>query len=197
MLSKWICFTLTNVITSYVFSHASVLNFHIACCHGNQPAPFCLFDGCERTCEVSARYYRQNILFGRWGTMCPPWFLEHRKSLVWIGLKWTLPPPWQHQWCHSIQFFIWFQKKLLFFFYWGEQGFWFLNGWFLVKNLKTMNHLKTITMVSMETKFASQDSILDKLSEKLYLSRFWEGEQGFTSGGGHPPPPPPPNAGAP
>ena len=34
-------------------------------------------------------------------------------------------------------------------------------------------------MVSMETKFASQDSILDKLSEKFYLSRFWEGEQGF------------------
>ena len=31
----------------------------------------------------------------------------------------------------------------------------------------------------METKFASQDSILDKLCEKLYLSRFWEGEQGF------------------
>ena len=30
----------------------------------------------------------------------------------------------------------------------------------------------------METKFASQDSTLDKLSEKLYLSRFWEGEQG-------------------
>ena len=40
------------------------------------------------------------------------------------------------------------------------------------QNLKIMNHLKTITMVSMETKFASQDSILDKLSEKLYLSRF-------------------------
>ena len=34
-------------------------------------------------------------------------------------------------------------------------------------------------MVSMETNFASQDSILDKLSEKIYLSRFWEGEQGF------------------
>ena len=33
-----------------------------------------------------------------------------------------------------------------------------------------MNHLKTITMVAMETKFASQDSIFDKLSEKFYLS---------------------------
>ena len=31
----------------------------------------------------------------------------------------------------------------------------------------------------METKFASQDSILDKLSEKYYFSRFWKGEQGF------------------
>ena len=47
------------------------------------------------------------------------------------------------------------------------------------QNSETMNHLKTITMVSMETKVASQDSILDKLSEKYYLSRFWEEEQGF------------------
>ena len=44
---------------------------------------------------------------------------------------------------------------------------------------ETMNNLKTITMVSMETKFASQDSILHKLSEKIYLSRLFEGEQGF------------------
>ena len=42
-----------------------------------------------------------------------------------------------------------------------------------------MNHLKTITMAAMETKFASQASILDKLSENFYLSRFWEWEQGF------------------
>ena len=59
----------------------------------------------------------------------------------------------------------------------SEKGYFFLlllrgtrflifKWWFLVKNLKNMNHLKTITMVSMETKFASQDSILDKLSEK-------------------------------
>ena len=34
-------------------------------------------------------------------------------------------------------------------------------------------------MVSMETKFSSEDSILDRLSEKFYLKRFWEGEQGF------------------
>ena len=32
--------------------------------------------------------------------------------------------------------------------------------------------VNTITMVSMETKFVSQDSILDKLSEKVSLSRF-------------------------
>ena len=47
--------------------------------------------------------------------------------------------------------------------------------------------LKTMTMVAMETKFVSQDSILDKLSEKYYLSRFLEGEQGFYF---VPPPPP-------
>ena len=44
---------------------------------------------------------------------------------------------------------------------------------------ETMNHLKTITMVSIETKFASQDSILNRLSEKFHLNRFWEGEEGF------------------
>ena len=51
----------------------------------------------------------------------------------------------------------------------------------LIPNKKSeiMNNLRTITMVSMETKFASQDSILDKLSEKIYFSRFWEGAQGF------------------
>ena len=40
----------------------------------------------------------------------------------------------------------------------------------------------------METKFASQDSILDKLSEKFYFSRSWEGKQG---GVGHFVPPSP------
>ena len=54
---------------------------------------------------------------------------------------------------------------------------------------ETINHLKTITMVSMETKLSSQDSILDRFSEKFYLSRFWEGEQGF-----YPPPPLPTGA---
>ena len=33
----------------------------------------------------------------------------------------------------------------------------------------------TLTMVSMETKVVSEDSILGKLSEKLYLNGFWEG----------------------
>ena len=35
--------------------------------------------------------------------------------------------------------------------------------------------LKTLTMVSMETKVVSRDSFLDKLSEKVYLNGFWEG----------------------
>ena len=70
-------------------------------------------------------------------------------------------------------------KKLLFLLLLRGTRFLIFEWWFQVKNLKTMNHLKTITMVSMESKFASQDSILDKLSENFYLSRFWEGEQGF------------------
>ena len=32
-----------------------------------------------------------------------------------------------------------------------------------LENLNTMNHLKTMTMVSMEAKFASQDTTLDRL----------------------------------
>ena len=56
----------------------------------------------------------------------------------------------------------------------GEHGF--SSEWgFPVKNLKHMNHLKTLTMVSMETKVVSRDSFLDKLSEKVYLNGFWEG----------------------
>ena len=43
---------------------------------------------------------------------------------------------------------------------------------FPVKNLKHMNHLKTLTMVSMETKVVSRDSFLDKLSEKVHLNGF-------------------------
>ena len=34
-------------------------------------------------------------------------------------------------------------------------------------------------MVTMEAKFASEDSFVDKLSEKICLNRFWEGEQGY------------------
>ena len=33
-----------------------------------------------------------------------------------------------------------------------------------------MNHLKMLTMVSMEAKVVSEDSFLDKLSEKPYLN---------------------------
>ena len=113
-----------------------------------------------------------------------------------LTLKWTLPPPWQHQWCHLIQFFICFQKKLFFFtFIVGNKVFDF-EWWFLVKNLKPMNHLKTITMVSMETKFASQDSILDKLSENFTWVDSEKGNRVFTRGALCAPPPPLP-AGAP
>ena len=50
-------------------------------------------------------------------------------------------------------------------------------------------------MVSMETKFASQNSILDKLSENITLVDFEKGNRVFTRGGGAlcaPPPPCPP-----
>ena len=92
-----------------------------------------------------------------------------------------------------------FQKlseKLLFLFLLRGTRFLIFERWFLVKNLKTMNHLKTTTMVAMETKFISQDSMLDKLSEKYYLSRFLEGNRDCTR---HfvPPPPPALPAGAP
>ena len=53
----------------------------------------------------------------------------------------------------------------------GNMVFHFEWG-FPVKILKHMNHLKTLTMVSMETKVESRDSFLDKLSEKVYLNGF-------------------------
>ena len=67
-------------------------------------------------------------------------------------------------------FLLTFNKgNMVFHFEWG----------FPVKNLKHMNHLKTLTMVSMETKVVSRDSFLDKLSEKVYLRRV----TGFLLGG--------------
>ena len=50
-----------------------------------------------------------------------------------------------------------------------------------------MSHLKRLTMVSMDIKVLSGDSFLDKLAEKLYLNRFWEGWLNFC----HCAPPPP------
>ena len=55
---------------------------------------------------------------------------------------------------------------------------------FPVKNLKHMNHLKTLTMVSMETKVVSRDSFLDKLSEKNLLEWILRRVTGFLLGGG-------------
>ena len=47
-----------------------------------------------------------------------------------------------------------------------------------------MNHLKKLTLVSMETKVVSKDSFLGKLSETLYLNGFWKGNRVFAWGGG-------------
>ena len=55
-----------------------------------------------------------------------------------LTLKWALPPPWQHQWCHSIQFFICFQKKLLFFtFIEGNKVF---DFWMVIPSQKSENY---------------------------------------------------------
>ena len=55
--------------------------------------------------------------------------------------------------------------------------------------VRRRNRLATAppNLVSIETQFVSRDSIVDKLSEKLYLNWFWEGEQ---AGCLTPPPPP-------
>ena len=76
--------------------------------------------------------------------------------------------PWHQEWCRSIRFLISFQKKLLLMtFDKGNKAFDFWIG-IPNENLKTMNHPKTLTMVSMETKVVSRNSFLIKLSEKLY-----------------------------
>ena len=51
-----------------------------------------------------------------------------------------------------------------------------------VQTESCFNHLKTLTMVSMETEFASEDLTLDKLLEIPYLNGFSKGEQIFTRG---------------
>ena len=47
-----------------------------------------------------------------------------------------------------------------------------------------MNHLKTLTMVSMKSKVVSRDSFLDKLSEKALLEWILRRLTGFLLGGG-------------
>ena len=45
--------------------------------------------------------------------------------------------------------------------------------------LSTMNHLKTLSMVSMQTEFVAENSILDRLSEKLNSTRLRKGNNFF------------------
>ena len=105
--------------------------------------------------------------------------VTHIVKVIGKGAPSTLPIPSpshpcsrRREWCHSIWFFISFQKMLvLLTFNKGNMVFHFEWG-FPVKNLKHMNHLKTLTMVSMQTKVVSRDSFLDKLSEKVYLNGF-------------------------
>ena len=47
-----------------------------------------------------------------------------------------------------------------------------------------MNHPKTQSTVSMETKVVSGDSLLDKFSEKFDLNGFWKRNMLFAGGGG-------------
>ena len=96
-------------------------------------------------------------------------FVSHSFSCL-NDLKLGIPYPWQRKWFHSIWFFTSFQKKLyLLTFTKGNKVFDVFNGISSQKS-EIMIHLKTLTMVSMETKDASRDSLLDKLSEKFYLN---------------------------
>ena len=64
----------------------------------------------------------------------------------------------------------------------GEQGFWFLNKDSQSKTWNKINHLKMLTMVSMETKVVSGHSFSDKFSEKLYLKDSKKGNRVFAGG---------------
>ena len=53
----------------------------------------------------------------------------------------------------------------LFYFHQGQQGFWFwMEIYWPSQNFESINHLKTLTMVSIDAKILSGDSIFDKLS---------------------------------
>ena len=62
--------------------------------------------------------------------------------------------------------------KMVFHFEWG----------FPVKNLKHMNHLKTLTMVSMETKVVSRDSFLTIFQKKFTRMDSEKGNRVFVRG---------------
>ena len=83
-----------------------------------------------------------------------------------------------------IWFLISFQKSFNVDFQQGEQGFSFLKRKFPVENPKAMNHLKMLTMVSMETKVVSRDSFLVKLSENFTCMDSGKGNMAFARGGG-------------
>ena len=64
----------------------------------------------------------------------------------------------------------------------GEQGFWFLNRDSPSKNWNKMNHLKMLTVVSMETKVVSGHSFSDKFSEKFNWRTLKKGNRIFAEG---------------
>ena len=105
-------------------------------------------------------------------------------------LKWAILSPWQREWCHSIWFLISFQKMLvLLTFNKGNMVFHFEWG-YPVKNLKHMNHLKTLTMVSMETKVVSRDSFWTSFQKKFTWMDSEKGNRVFARGAQCAPPPP-------
>ena len=72
----------------------------------------------------------------------------------------------------DLGFFVSFRKKLILLtFNKGNNVFGFSIG-ILSQKFETLNVLKTLTMVSMETEVVSEDSFVDKLSEKLPFNGF-------------------------
>ena len=89
--------------------------------------------------------------YGHWDDHFDDGYIGH---MALNGLPGTLLPPRHQPWYHFDLIFKRFQKYAAISLPSGGTWFLIFEWWFPIKNLKIMNHLKTLIMVSMETKFA-------------------------------------------
>ena len=100
----------------------------------------------------------------------------------WTTLNLAILPPWgSNNGVIRLGYYTLSEKLTLLIFNKGNKVFDFWIG-IPSQSSENINHLKTLTIVSMETKVVSKDSFLDKLSEKISLEWILRGLIGFLLG---------------